>query len=57
MESQNNLEVLNTRDVAKIMKCCLRKIQKLAHTGELPMKRFGKEYITTRQRLEEYLNK
>ena len=48
-------EVLNTRDVARIMKCGKRKVQRMARLGQLPMKLFGSEYVITRKRLEEYL--
>jgi hypothetical protein len=36
-------EVLNTRDVAKILRCGRRKIQREAACGKLPMKKFGGE--------------
>jgi excisionase family DNA binding protein len=49
-------EVLSTHDVAKIMKCSVRKVQRMAATGQLPMKRFGCEYVITRKRLHEYLD-
>ena len=54
---KNPYEVLNTRDVAKIMKSSTRKIQRLVVRGELPMKRFGSQYFITRKRLEEYLDR
>ena len=49
-------EVLNTRDVSRIMKCGVRKVQRMAALGLLPMKLFGGEYVITRKRLEEYLD-
>ena len=49
-------EVLNTRDVARILKCGVRKVQRAARSGELPMKLFGSEFIITRKRLQEYLD-
>jgi excisionase family DNA binding protein len=58
MKSENSpYEVLNTKDVARIMKCSARKIQRLVVRGELPMKPFGSQYVITRKRLEEYLDK
>jgi len=57
MNTPTSLEVLTTADVAKLLRCCVRKVQKLARTRELPMKRCGKQFYITRQRLEEYLNK
>jgi Helix-turn-helix domain len=53
--NEPNLEILNTHDVAKIMKCGVRKIQRLAASGDLPMKLFGGEYVITLKRLEEFL--
>jgi excisionase family DNA binding protein len=52
----DSYEVLSTRDVAKIMKCGVRKVQRMASTGQLPMKRFGSEYVISRKRLQEYLD-
>ena len=49
-------EVLNTRDVARIMKCGVRKVQRLATCGLIPMKKFGGEFIITRKRLNEFLD-
>ena len=49
-------EVLNTRDVARIMKCGVRKVQRLATCGQIPMKKFGGEFIITRKRLNEFLD-
>ena len=49
-------EVLNTRDVAKILRCGRRKVQREAACGKLPMKKFGGEFIITRKRLNEFLD-
>jgi excisionase family DNA binding protein len=49
-------EVLSTCDVARIMKCGVRKVQRMAALGQLPMKLFGSEYIITRKKLQEYLD-
>jgi excisionase family DNA binding protein len=54
--SSSEVEVLTTRDVARIMKCGVRKVQRMASTGQLPMKRFGSEYVITRKRLQDYLD-
>jgi excisionase family DNA binding protein len=51
----SEVEVLTTRDVARIMKCGVRKIQRLAAEGKLPMKLFGGEYVISRKRFEEYI--
>jgi helix-turn-helix protein len=57
IESERNLhEVLNTRDVAKIMRCGVRKVRCEAAAGKLPMKKFGGEFIITRKRLNEFLD-
>lgn len=53
--SSSEVEVLNTRDIARIMKCGVRKVQRLAAEGKLPMKLFGGEYVITRKRFEEYI--
>ena len=52
----NPYEVLNTRDVAKIMRCGVRKVQRLATRGQIPMKKFGGEFVITRKRLNEFLD-
>jgi hypothetical protein len=52
----NPYEVLNTRDVAKIMHCGVRKVQREVACGRLPMKKFGGEFIITRKRLNEFLD-
>lgn len=49
-------EVLSTSDVAKIMKCGVRKVQRMAASGQIPMKKFGGEFIITRKRLNEFLD-
>ena len=49
-------EVLNTRDVARVMKCGVRKVQRLATCGQIPMKKFGGEFIITCKRLNEFLD-
>jgi excisionase family DNA binding protein len=54
---KNPYEVLHTKDVARIMKCSTRKIQRLVVRGELPMRTFGSQYVITRKRLEEYLDR
>lgn len=57
VESENDpYEVLSARDVARIMKCGVRKIQRMAALGQLPMKLFGGEYVITWKRLQEYLD-
>jgi len=53
---QDPYEVLNTRDVARIMKCGVRKVQRMAASRQLPMKLFGCEYVITRHALQEYLD-
>lgn len=52
----SSYEVLNTRDVARIMNCSVRKVQRLATRGQIPMKKFGGEFIITRKRLNEFLD-
>jgi len=57
VEAESNpYEVLLVPDVAEIMKCGVRKIQRMAKSGQLPMKLFGGEYVITRKRLQEYLD-
>ena len=56
IECYNLYEVLDSRDVAREMKCGVRKIQRMATKGELPMKRFGGEWVITRKRLQEFLD-
>ena len=38
MEQDNSLDVLSTQDVAKIMHCCVRKVQLEARMRRIPMR-------------------
>jgi excisionase family DNA binding protein len=49
-------DVLNAADVAAIMRCGKRKVQKMVAVGKLPMRRWGGRLIITRKRLEEFLD-
>ncbi len=48
-------EILSLQDLYKILPFCEQKIRKLIAAKELPVVKVGRDYITTKQKLFEWI--
>ena len=56
MENDNN-EILGLEDLYQIFPFGEQKIRKLIASGELPVVKVGRDYITTKRKLFEWIEK
>lgn len=49
------MKILKQKDLYEILPFGKTKIQKLIRSGELPMVKVGKDYITTEEKLNEWI--
>lgn len=51
-----NMKIITQKDLYEILPFGKTKINKLIQSGELPLIKVGKDYITTEEKIEQWIN-